>query len=140
MSLTKASSLINELILHCSFNPINFSQMASQFSFFKVLSHTFLNLKIGKLPADIATSSIFAFLFIVKLKSLQAPGLIEVFKILRIDSLQLLHTCLAADIFKPKDFAGKHKWLMLPLMVYSTIFCSICSKLHHEFAVSSIFQ
>ena len=43
----------------------------------------------------------------VKLKGLRASGLIEVFKILRTESLQLLYACLAANIFKPGDFVRK---------------------------------
>ena len=54
-------------------------------------------------PKVETTSSVFAFLCIVKLKSMRISGSIEVFKILRTDSLQLLYTCLAADIFKPRD-------------------------------------
>ena len=118
MSLTKASSTINEIILlKCSFNPINFSQMVSGSSFSKVVSHIYLNLLVGKfISTDATTSSIFALPFIVKLKRMRASGLIEAFKILRTDSLQLSYTYLAADIFKPSDFVGKCRWIMSPLM------------------------
>ena len=118
MSLTKASSTINEIILlKCSFNPINFSQMVSGSSFFKVVSHIYLNLLVGKfISTDLTTSSIFALPFIVKLKRMRASGLIEAFKIIRTDSLQLSYTYLAADIFKPSNFVGKCRWIMSPLM------------------------
>ena len=118
MSLTKASSTINEIILlKCSFNPINFSQMVSGSSFSKVVSHIYLNLLVGKfISTDLTTSSIFALPFIVKLKRMRASGLIEAFKILRTDSLQLSYTYLAADIFKPSNYVGKCRWIMSPLM------------------------
>ena len=58
----------------------------------------------------------FSFLFTVKLKSLAASGLIEVFKILPTDNFQLLYTCSTADTFKPRDFVGKRRWLMLPVI------------------------
>ena len=68
------------------------------------------------ISANVTISSVFGFLLIVKLKSLQASGLTEVFKILSTVSLQLLYACLAADIFKASDLVGKRRRLMLPLM------------------------
>ena len=105
--------------------------MVSRSSFFKVVPHTFFDLQVGKfISAGVTMSSIVAFLFI-QLKSLWASGLIEVFKILHTDSLQLLNP----DIFKPRDFTSKRRRLILPLMgifnhilwylfkIVSSIFC-----------------
>ena len=110
--------------------------MVSGSSFFKVVSHIYLNLLVGKfISTDLTTSSIFALPFIVKLKRMRASGLIEAFKILRTDSLQLSYTYLAADIFKPNNFVGKCRWIMSPLMgifnhflqhffkIVSSVFC-----------------
>ena len=81
------------------------------------MSHTFLNLLVGKfISTDVTVSSTFAFLFIVTLKSLWVSGLTEVFKILCTVSLQLLYTYLAANIFKPSVFVGKCRQLMLQMM------------------------
>ena len=91
--------------------------MLSHYFFFKVVSHTFLNLLVGKfISTDATVSSTFVFLFIVTLKSLWASGLTEVLKILCTVSLQLLYTYLAANIFKPSVFVGKCRQLMLQLM------------------------
>ena len=90
--------------------------MLSRSSFTKVVSYIFLNLfqvDLYQLSNNITN---FCISIHCQVENLTCISLMEVFKIRGTVSLQLLYTCLAADIFKPSVFVGKCRQLMLQLM------------------------